>query len=55
MMVELTKDEAIGLVDLFEIHFFDCIRNDPTIDSMEWLSNMISIYNKCKQEVDDDL
>lgn len=48
-MVELTRDEAIGLVDFFEITLFDAIRNDPDIDGVGWLCNMMMIYKKCKE------
>lgn len=45
-MVELTRDEAIGLADFLEITLFDAIRNDPDIDGMGWLCNMMMIYKK---------
>lgn len=48
-MIMLTKDECESLLDWLEIHFIDDIRNDTDADSMEWLSNMVSIYNKCKE------
>lgn len=48
-MVELTRDEAIGLVDFLDITLFDAIRNDPDIDGMGWLCNMMMVYKKCKE------
>ena len=50
-MILLTRDECESLLDWLEIHFIDDIRGDTDVDSMEWLSNMISIYNKCKAVV----
>lgn len=47
-MIMLTRDECESLLDWLEIHLIDDIRGDDDIDSMEWLSNMMSIYNKCK-------
>lgn len=46
--VNITHDEAESLLDWLEIHLIDDIRGDTDVDSMEWLSNMMSIYNKCK-------
>ena len=46
--VNITNAEAESLLDWLEIHLIDDIREDTDADSMEWLSNMISIYNKCK-------
>lgn len=51
-MIEITKDEAESLVDYIEMNIFDIIRNDPDIDSIEWLANIMAVYQKCK--VDDE-
>ena len=46
----LDKYEASCLCDWFETGgLFDIIRQDPDIDSMEWLSAMMCIYAKCKE------
>lgn len=47
-MVEITKSEAETLANLIDLHLFSIIRDDPEIDSMVWLCNMVSIYEKCK-------
>lgn len=47
-MIEITKSEAESLVDFIETNIFDIIRNDPYIDSIEWLENIMAIYKKCK-------
>ena len=47
-MILLTRDECESLLDWLEIHLIDDIREDTEIDNMEWLSNMMSIYHKCK-------
>lgn len=47
-MIMLTRDECESLLDWFEVHFIDGIRSDEDADNMEWLSNMVSVYNKCK-------
>ena len=48
-MIEITKDEAESLVDFIEMNIFDMIRNDPDVDSIEWLCNIASVYRKCKE------
>lgn len=53
-MIEITRYEAEWLIDLIEITFFDMIRNDPEIDNMEWVVNIISIYKKCKEGCEDE-
>lgn len=47
-MIEITKDEAESLADFIEVNIFDIIRNDPDIDSIEWLENLMAVYKKCK-------
>ena len=46
--VTLTNDEAVSLLDYLELNLIEYIRSDPDTDSMEWLCNMTSIYQKCK-------
>ena len=48
-MIDLTKDEAYAIADHIGTSLFDAIRNDPEIDSMKWLRDMIHGYEKlCK-------
>ena len=47
-MIEITKDEAVALIDLIELNIFDIIRNDENIDGVDWLCNIMAIYKKCK-------
>lgn len=54
-MIEITKSEAESLADLIETSIFDIIRNDVDIDSIKWLSNLMSIYKKCKEELENDV
>ena len=46
-MVELTASEASSLLDLLETSFIQNIRDDPDVDSMLWLDDMMSIWRKC--------
>lgn len=52
-MIELTKGEVGSLMDFIEFNIFNVIRNDEEIDSVTWLDNMISIYRKCKEALND--
>ena len=48
-MTELTKDEAYVLAEFIDMNFFEFLRNNVDVDSMQWLKNMIHAYEKlCK-------
>lgn len=47
-MIFITAHEAESLLDWMDCHFIDDLRSDDDVDSMVWLGNMMSIYNKCK-------
>lgn len=47
--VELTEGEAYALAEIIDKNLFDIIRNDMDIDSMEWLSNVLSAYKKMRE------
>ena len=47
-MIEITKAEATSLADMIESSLFDIIRGDVDIDNMDWLCNVVSVYQKCK-------
>lgn len=47
-MIEITKEEAESLLDFIEVSFFDTIRNDEDVDNLEWVINIMSVYQKCK-------
>ena len=47
MKVELTESEAESLRDYLESFFIQNIKDDPDIDSMLWMDNMLSIWRKC--------
>lgn len=46
-MIELTESEAESLRDYLEINLIGNIRDNPDVDSMLWLDNMMSIWRKC--------
>lgn len=47
--ITITKQEAETLLDLFESHLFRIIEQDDNIDSLDWLANIMRIYDKCKK------
>lgn len=47
MKVELTESEAESLLDYLELNLIQNIKDDPDVDSMLWVDNMMSIWRKC--------
>lgn len=47
MSVELTEGEAESLRDYLELFFIQNVKDDPDVDSMLWMDNMMSIWRKC--------
>lgn len=47
MKVELTESEAASLLDYLELNFIQNVKDDPDVDSMLWMDNMMSIWRKC--------
>lgn len=47
MSIELTEDEAESLCDYLELFFIQNVKDDPDVDSMLWMDNMMSIWRKC--------
>ncbi len=52
-MIEITKTEATSLADMIESSLFDIIRGDVDIDNIDWLCNVVSVYQKCKTALKD--
>lgn len=47
-MIEITEIEAETLVDTIEMYIYDIIRDNEDIDNINWLANIMSVYEKCK-------
>lgn len=47
-MIEITEVEAETLVDTIETYIYDIIRDNEDIDNINWLANIMSVYEKCK-------
>lgn len=46
-MIELTQGEAESLLDYLELNFIKDIKDDPDVDSMLWVDNIMSVWRKC--------
>ena len=46
-MVKLTASEASSLLDFMETYFIQGLKDNPDVDSMLWLDNMMTIWRKC--------
>lgn len=47
-MIEITEIEAETLVDTVERYIYDIIRDNEDIDNINWIANIMSVYEKCK-------
>lgn len=47
-MIEITEIEAETLVDTIERYIYDIIRDNEDIYNINWLANIMSVYEKCK-------
>lgn len=45
----LTKNEAWSVAEFIDQNLLLSIRNDPDIDSMQWLRNIVHAYEKLKE------
>lgn len=51
--VTLTESEACSLADFLENHLISVIRSDIDIENINYLVNLVHIYDKCL-EVDEE-
>ena len=49
MIIDLKESQCISLCDFIELNIFDYIRNDTDIDNIDWLVDMMEIYQKLKK------
>jgi hypothetical protein len=47
MKVVLTEGEAASLLNYLELSFIQYVKDNPDIDSMLWMDNMLTIWRKC--------
>ena len=50
-MVEITKDEAVNLMNHLEYYIMQEVRDaGEDYDNFDYLRNLVHIYDKCKEE-----
>lgn len=45
-MIQISDGEGTSLKDFIEYHLLDSIRNDPEIDSLLYVWNILNVYRK---------
>lgn len=53
MKVELTKSQCINLAEFIELKLFDLIRNDPEMDNLDYLRDMLNAEEAFRKAVDE--
>lgn len=48
MEIYISKDECTSLVDLIEFNLINIIREDESIENINWLANIMRIYDRAK-------
>lgn len=51
--VSITRNEAESLVDWIEMDFIDDIRRNKECDSLVYIENILRIYRKCKEYLEE--
>ena len=51
-MIEITESEAKSLFNHLEYYIIKEVQDDVDYDSMEYLSNLVHVYEKCKEVAD---
>lgn len=46
MNVDITKDEAYSIAEFIDNNLISYIKEDPDLDSMEWLINVVTAYQR---------
>jgi hypothetical protein len=48
MNSSISYGEAISLADFIQFNFIKSIKDDADVDSMEYIANICSVYQKCQ-------
>ena len=54
MKIEVTKDQCESVIDFIEWNILDAIRNDESVDNVDWLANILAVRAVMKKVVDED-
>lgn len=50
--MEITKSEASSLCEFIELNIFNNIRDDPDVDNIAWLVNLMNIFQRAADFLD---
>lgn len=53
MKVELTKSQCNNVADFIEMYIFQAIRDDPDMDNIEYLRDMLDAEKALRKAVDE--
>ena len=53
MKIELTKSQCNNVADFSEIYIFQAIRDDPDMDNIEYLRDMLDAEKALRKAVDE--
>lgn len=49
MQIELTKSQCTNICELIELYFFAEIRDDDSIDNMDWVYDIATSWHTLKE------
>lgn len=47
--IEVTKDQCESVIDFIETNLLDVIRQDDSIDNIDWVVNILAVRNAMKR------
>ena len=53
MKVELTKSQCNNVADFIELYIFQAVRDDPEMDNLEYLRDMLDAEKALRKAVDE--
>ena len=49
LTVRMTRSQAFNVAEFIEMHLIDTIRNDPDLDNVEWIGDMVDAMRALKE------
>lgn len=50
--IEVTKDQCESVIDFIEMNLLDVIRQDDSIDNIDWVVNILAVRNAMKRVIE---
>lgn len=54
MKIEVTKNQCESVIDFIEWNILEAIRNDESVDNVDWLANILAVRYAMKKAVEED-